>query len=694
MKSSDLTLGGIPFGTVYLIDPELSAAERRRDLENIKSLQFDTVVLWPVVSRWEGETVGEIAFDSIDAVMSDCADLGLQAILELQGQNPSYQESPPCVALPKGCPRPDPRDIPINDSVYRERTREYFHAVGNHFKGHPALRAYCLFNEVGNDSRDEPTIAAFVDFLKAQYAGDVKKMNNAWGTFFSDFEGVKHVPANYRAWEWSSCVAERDWQRFRSQNYADNLELWKSWMREVDDDVVLFADILQVDTIQNRAANYYGIVDTQVAERMDVLGLSCYANFLAERWWECDFWKWALWWRTAESEAHGKQTFVTEMMTQNRTMFPLEYSSMTDQIRLWSYQAIFHGIKGLIYWKYRPFRKGRQVSGRGLTDFDGVPNHFGADASEVARFTKENEERLAGAKPDYASCAILHDPNTQNIYYSLQPERETFYNDAINGLFHACWRHGIAPQIIQPKDLREAVLSGCKVILIPCNVSISQESADLIKAFVEQGGVLFTESRFGLLDEEGTLWNHVPGGDLHETLGFEEKLMNANTVDQIQLRDGSQLTLDLECMQTVEIASETESLLSTEKESPVLLAKKVGQGLAIHTTIQLGHQLFKEEPGAFSIFDLAFEKIAPFVEPVVKIEAKPFKTDVSILLDETEKPLLAGITNYEETEATVVLNHAEEPVEMGGDSGARTVLREGKLIVTVPARSGVAVWFA
>ena len=62
-KANELTLGCIPYGTVYLIDPELSAEDRRADLETIRNeLGFNTVVLWPVVSRWEGNPPGEMAF--------------------------------------------------------------------------------------------------------------------------------------------------------------------------------------------------------------------------------------------------------------------------------------------------------------------------------------------------------------------------------------------------------------------------------------------------------------------------------------------------------------------------------------------------------------------------------------------------------------------------------------------------------
>jgi len=691
MNAHELTLGCIPYGTVYLVDPELSSEEQRRDLETIRGLNFNTVVLWPVMSRWDADPPGEIAFDSVDRVMDWCAELGLKAILELQGQNCSFQEAPERIDLPPGTPRPNPRDIPINDPLYKLQTRRYLHAVAEHFKGHPALLAYDVFNEVGNISRDEATIGEFVAFLRRQYDGDVSAMNHAWAAFFADFEGVADVPPSFTAWRWSSCVAERDWQRFRTHNFADRLAEWVSWIREVDPDVVVLADVLGVDSMHNRASDYYGITDRQVADRVQVLGLSCYGNLLGKRWWECDAWRWAQWWRSARSAARDKQAIISEMMTQNRTMFPWEGSSMTDQVRLWSYQAMFHGIEGLIYWKFRPFRRGLQVAGRGLTDFAARPNHFGQDAAEVAAFVNRHADELAGARPDAAGCAILHDPNTQDVYQALQPRTSDFYTDAASGIFRGFWRHGVSPMFLQPADLTDGGADGLRVLAVPCNVSVSQATADALSAFVRRGGVLLTESRFGLLDEDGRLWSHVPGGGLFDILGFEERNFTARMCDSVEVAGDDQLSLDNDFFQELALAEDAETVLRTSSGAAALVARQVGEGLVVHAALQLGQLIHAGRPGALALFDRAFERIRPALAPVVPVLAKPERTDVSVLLD-SGTPMLIGITNYETEAATLRLGWPSLPAAVEGDERATASLDGDVLCVTVPARSVAAIW--
>ncbi len=691
MNARDLPLGCIPYGTVYLVDPELAPEERRRDLETIQGLGFNTVVIWPPVSRWEADPPGDVAFDSVDEVMDACAELGLRAILELQGQNTSWQEAPECYPTPEGTPRPNARDIPINDPQYRKLTCDYIRAVAEHFRGHPALLAYDLFNEVGNLSRDPHTITEFIRFLRRQYDSDVRALNCAWGSFFADFAGLADVPPNFQAWRWSSCVAERDWQRFRAVNFAECLAEWRDAVREVDPDVPVLADVLGADTLHNRAGDYFGITDRRVADRVDVLGLSCYGNMLGERWWECDAWRWAQWWRASLSAARGKQAMISELMTQNRTLFPWEASSMTDQVRLWSYQAVFHGIRGLIYWKFRPFRKGLQVAGRGLTDFAGRPNRHGRQAAETGAFVARHADTLAGLRPDAAGCAVLHDPNTQDVYQAIQPRAPDFYTDAHGGIFRGFWTRGVSPLVVEPEDLLDGPPSWLRLLAVPCNVSVSRATAEALAAFVRSGGALLTEGRFALLDEDGRLRPHVPGGGLAEVLGFEETDFTARMCGSIDTSWGT-LALENDYFQTLALADDTDVLLRTRDGTPALVARRVGRGMAVHAAMLLGRKIHHDAPGALGVFAQAFDAIQDRPAPAVPVLSKGGRVDVSVLVDEGDRPRLVGIVNYHEDRTSVQLGWPRDPRAVEGDANASAERCGETLVVRLPARGVAAVW--
>ena len=682
-----LSLGNFPYGVVYLIDPAVSLREKQRDLGNIRKLGFNTVVLWPAVSRWDGTPPGETAFDSIDEVMDICAELGLQAILELQGQNRSNQEAPECFRLSEGV-------ADINHPEYRRMTVRYLKQVAAHFRGHPALLAYDVYNEVSHGSKDPWTVREFIAFLKQQYGNDIQALNRAWGTYLTDFDSIADTyPDNSDEYLlWLSVLPKRDWLRFRPRNFADRLDEWCAAIRAVDPDAVTLADVLGCDTMQNRAhEECFGVTDWSIAEHVDVLGLSCWGQFLGADWKRSDAFRWPQYWRSALSAARGKQVMISELMTQNQAMFPDDKSSLTDQIRLWSYQAVFNGIRGLIYWKYRPFRRGIQVAGRGLTDLAGEPNDHGRQASEVASFVSRHAGELVDAYPDDAGCAILHDHNTQDIYQSIQPRLSEFYTDAHGGIFRGFWNRGVSPGYLLPQDIVHGVPERARVLAVPCNVSVSRETADALAAYVKRGGVLLTEGRFALLNEDAVLWPHVPGGGLGAMFGVEEGAFTACFTDTVSVEDAT-LELSDDYFQELKLTDDVAVALKTAGGQPLVVTRSVGQGTYIHVPFLLGHKLHAEASGATAVFDMIFAMLEPALTPAVPVIEKEPLVDVSVLLMKDGKPLLVGIANFEQHPSTIRLQWREKPMSIEGDEHAVVGQRGQELLVTVSARRAAAVF--
>ena len=685
MGKIGLTMGCIPYGTVYLVDRGLSLKEKIRDLENIKKLDFNTVVLWPSVSRWDASRPGGTAFKSIDEVMDMCAKIGLKAVLELQGQNTSNQEAPESFLLHDGKPQ-------LNNPAYRHLTTTYMREVAAHFKGHPALLAYDIYNEIGYNSDDIHTRREFARFLEKKYIGDIASLNELWGTYFTTFPEIADLPPSYNAQYrvWLSGVPQRDWLEFRPYNWELLLDEWTAAIRGIDPDVVILADALGSDTIHERSAPYFGATDWQIAEHVQVLGLSCWANMLGPKWREQDVFRWPQFWRGALSAARGKQVIVSELMTQNRTMFPQEGSSMTDQIRLWSYQVIFNGIQGLIYWKYRPFRNGLQVAGRGLTDFEANPNKHGLQAAEVAAFTKRHAVRLAGARPDNAGCAILHDHNVQNIYAAIHG-KEGFYTDANSGMFRGFWTNGVSPAFVRPQDMAAGVPEWIKVLAVPCNVSVSAQTAGVLTAFLKRGGTLLTESRFGLLNENATLWERVPAGGMADLGGFKE-------IDFTCLYEGSvtvgsaKLTFTSDYFQFLKLGKKVRVLQKTSSGDPAFLVTSVGKGVWLHVPYIISHKVQNSEPGALDMFREIFKLLVKALCPVVPLLKKDPCVDVSVLTDADSRPYLIGISNFEHKTSTVELVWNKKPLKVEGGHRIKMSQKAGVLSIAIGARDVAAVF--
>lgn len=683
----------LPFGAVVLIEPGIPPEQILGDLQAMKTLHFNTVVVYPSVSRWEGSTPGRTAFGAVDRVMDWCAELGLHVILELQGQVMQDADAPECFGYVQS---PNYRENGLHDPQKERLLRAYLQEVAAHFRGHPALLAYDVFNEIGNDSRSPETIGAFVHFLRGQY-GEIPALNAAWGTYFSDFEAITQIPPDFRVWTWTSVLAERDWQRFRSRDFAAKIAEWREIIREVDPRTPLFVDVLGSDTLHNRTEAYFGVSDWDAVNESDVLGLSCYANMLSPKWWESGPWLWPQFWRHALGVAGGKQTILSELMTPNRSLFPGEHSSLEDEIRLWSFQALFHGIQGVIYWKYRPFYRGRQVAGRGLTDFAGRPNAFAFQAAEAARFCGEHADRLAVAVPDSGGCAILFDPEIERLFAAIgvgatAGGASDFYTREHRGWFRAFWSQGLAPAYLTPERIGRHVPDAVRVLAAPCLAAASTELLDALKEFVRRGGILLTDARFATLDENGILRPHSPGGGFHEFSGFEEAGFSSRFTDRLSTSGGT-LEFSLDHFQKFTIAGGTSVVRVTEGGAPAILERENGAGRHWHFAFLLGHKIEAAPCPALALFADLIPRLQEALRPTVETLCKGAETDISTLLDPDGRPWLVGVTNYAHTRDVLEIRVPGHSGVLRSAGGNATKIEAGAAVRLEIAPRAAEAWF-
>jgi hypothetical protein len=682
VNASGLRLGLLPHGTVYLVCPEHDAATRRRDLQGIKGLGFNTVVLWPPASRWDAEEPGGLAFDSIDHAMDICAELGLRAIIELQGQDDNHGPIPEYLPFAHEWPN-------INHPLIRAATCDFMRDVARHFKGHPALLGYCTFNEVHYTEADAWSLALFASFLEQQYAGDIRALNRAWATFHRRFDEIPKHGSNFRRRIWSSGLMQRDWFRFQQHNFAERLSEWSAVIRQEDQQVVIFADILGCDTMHNRCQ--FGSNDWLTAAAGDIHGLSCYANMLGDDWRERDAYSWAQFWRQQISAGRGKQTIISELMTHNRSMFPAEGSSMTDQLGLWSHQALFNGIQGVIYWKYRPFIRGLQVAGRGLTDHAGNPTALAHQAKRAAAFSARHADLLARSCPDHAGAAILHDHDAQDLYTSIQAWDPAFYVEAQRGIFRGFWEHGISPRYITPPELATGVPHEIRVLAIPCNVCLAPALGAVLLDFVRRGGVLFTEGRFALLDADGRVYPSVPGAGLREALGVAEVHFTCDARDTVRFDGAAGAAFSIaDYLQVLELAGSARALIWSEQGRAVLVESVLGLGRYVHSAALLGRAIHRGAPGALRLFLAAFNRLRPALAPVVAVRSKASMVDVSVLVGDDGRATLVGVCNYRNELSRVEFAGEQLPqaIECSPAKAERT---EGGWAIEVPAREVVAL---
>ena len=509
-------------GAVYLIEPNLSAERQARDLANMAQAGFNLVVLWPPVSRWEAPDGHSIAFGAIDRAMDHCARLGLRAILELEGQNPAFQFAPDATWTPERAPQSAKARHWVN-YFHPDAAREidaYIQAVAGHFKAHPALYGYDLFNEVNFHSTDPHTLAEFRMWLKEKYRS-IATLNRTWGRFYSEFEQV-HV-SNFSApySKWSSLRHLLDFEDFRADAIVKFVRHWTALVRAIDPTHAIIVDnswsMTTFDT--TILAND----DWKIAKSTEIFGLSVYPQSWDVRLREnpgavSQIFRGGV---CAGKVAHNRPMMVSELQTHNQTALA-RGSSVFDEVRLWTWQAFAHGIEGLVYWKWNPFTRGFQVGGRGMTAADGTPNERAAQAAEVARVLASNADVFVGRTVFDSGAALLYNPTCNRFTDLILPDEPGVYRASLAGWYRYLWEHGVTPSILQAGDLGKENTRHLKLLIVPCQMLLSPADAQVLRDFSAAGGAILADGRFAIVDEDGFAYERAPG-HLTELFGYLER---------------------------------------------------------------------------------------------------------------------------------------------------------------------------
>lgn len=517
MKSIDTPL----IGAVYLVEPNVPPQRQQLDLTNIARAGMNLVVLWPPVSRWDSHDGVSIAFDSIDRTMDTCAKLSLRVVLELEGQNPAFQFAPDARHAPDRAPLSDRARHWINyfHPQVAEEIDEYVRTVAEHFKDHPALWAYDLFNEVNFHSTDQYTQRKFHRWLAEKY-DRIGQLNHVWGRFYSSFDQIclDNLDAPYS--KWSSLRPLLDFEDFRADAIVMLVRRWADVVRSVDPHHPVIADVSWSMTTFD--TTMLGNDDWKVAQAVDILGLSVYPQSWDVRLRDnpCAISQILRGGVCAGNVSRHRPIMISELQTHNQTALA-RGSSVFDEIRLWTWQAFAHGVEALAYWKWNPFTRGFQVAGRGMTGPDGQPNDRAAQAAECAKVIRQAGQLLIGRTVFDSGVAILYSPTCDRFTDLILPDEPGLYRRSLAGWYRHLWNKGVTPSILQPQDLPAAASRDTKLLIIPCLAMLSRQDADRIRRFASPTRKIIADGRFAIVDENGFAYDQPPGG-LTDTFGYVE----------------------------------------------------------------------------------------------------------------------------------------------------------------------------
>lgn len=546
----------------------------------------------------------------------------------------------------------------FTSGAYRLLSERITRAMTEHFRDTPNVIGWQTDNEFGHPPCYCDTCRnAFQDWLRAKY-GTLDELNRAWGTHFWGHLfgtwGEIPIPVNPNTHNPSACL---DWQHFFS---------WLN-VRFQRDQVRILREICPQHFVTHNFMGLFHELDYyDLAEDLDHVSWDNYP----------------VWGQPSvpysASEAADlmrglkkKNFWIMEQTSGPGGWGAYGRNPRPGEIRKVAFQQVAHGADAMVWFRWRACTAGREQYWHGILGHDGKGLRRYQECAQTASDLHRLSAALEGTtvKP---SVAIIYD--YASIWaVRIQPGYAgNTYHAAMDRLYQALFRAGVNVDFIRSTD----DFSPYRAVLAPDLYVLPDQVAEALRRYVENGGVLLADSRFGVKDETNLCHARTLPGLLSDALGI--------TIEEYEsLGDGDQgftykvlgLNGTYTATQTAEwVQPQTAETLARYDEwhmqpYAALTRNRYGQGWGYF----LGTVM--REPGFYDalIADLLEHAgVAPVIQPPAGVEASLREGDGKRLL--------------------FLINHTEQPQTVQTPAGKRELLTQTETGSSLTlGRYGVAV---
>jgi len=630
-----------PYGTVLKIQREFSMEDIYSHMDKIKQLGMNYIVIWPSVFWWE-EKSDNYPYNTGIKILKYADELDIKIIMETAGQITNLEYLPDFLMKKeyyaknfdgtlrntyKGYDFLNYNHPEVNDLIEKQ-----FSEIATYYKDYSALYGYDIWNETMFTSYDKYTLQLFKDWLKDKYK-NIDQLNDIWEKTYYNWSQI-----NFNKWIWASVMPVVDYEQFHKENVGMILNKWKKIIKEIDTEHPIIADnihsTLTMDGCYERPQD-----DWNVSQNVDEMGFSFYPkNTPHMKNWER--------WETLtgmRSSNHNKVFWISEMQSHHQAMYNPSSLVGVEEIKWWNWEAISHGAKGIIYWKWVPFIKGVQTFGRGLVDYRGEFNSRTDEIKKIINILDNNKE-FSEFKPPTPKVAILYDSLNHDFskafsnYY--QPHiSNSIYLDSLAGLYEALWEQNILSNFVTPNDIDKMFSEGYKVLFINNQLNFDNNIIEALTDFVNKGGVLICTGRCGFIKDNGILNNKIPGGKFNSKIGCTLKDISVGNLNMIT-NDGIELQGFYE-KQLLDVNKESDILASYEDENPAIIRNKHGKGEIIYISTYLWYGYYQNK-------SIGIKKYLNKLTKEYNLKKIDINNDIKINYLQGENGFIIFIFNYED----------------------------------------------
>lgn len=659
------------FGAVYIIEQDYSQEEIRRDLSYMKDCGFNLVTLWPVCNPWLSQDSHQWIFTQTRQVLDVCESLGIKAILQLFGQNQA-QEFMPDSALTEDMLVYDERGEHINENcfwanlnhpVVRDYMDRYFQEAITSLRDHKAVYGYDVFNEAHFRSDDPYTIRKYQKWLKETY-GTIEHLNRVWHRRYESFGQISPKRRRSPYSIWSSIMPDLEYERFRSVTLTQICSFLYETARKYDTTHPIIIDgtsaqILSGDvTLRNND-------EFATAKIPDVYGSTFYPKSWGRNYRNTP-WTMSMYYSVPAGAARkaGKPYMVNELQTHTQSVLTPGSEVTPQELYDWILMCMFTGANGMQLWRWRPFLHGYQSTGRGLTSMDGTPNERAARVKELMDLVRENGDLFDSFQVENQAVKIAVSYSSRLYFDAFLKWNNSFWSEDVEGWYRLFWNRGLNPEFTDIEDLEG---EDAKVLVLPSALSISEDMAEKLTAYVERGGILIADARMGSVNEYGEVpAEGIPGRHLSRLFGLREVDVDSGhsfyMKDQCDGGEVESKDNGIPCNfmeQRIEVDEDTRILGTMEDGSPAVVLHPYGKGCTLYFNSFMGVELKKQNIP--QVEQLVMDVITNRHDSLFTAE-KDSRVHVASIRSEACRAIL--IINFNETEKEVNLHGLGDKIEL------------------------------
>lgn len=535
------------FGAQYYRPPFPDRTCWERDFLNMKQLGFHVVKLWAVWNDIEREP-DHFVFDDLDRLTELAGKNGLKVIINTIPEGAPYwlyEAYPDCLyetVEGKKITMGGPANLPtggwpglcMDNPEVSDLVCNFIFRTAEHYRDNSSVIILDVWNEPHLepmfDYKNELLCAcgaskrAFRDWLKVRY-GSLERLNEAWFRRYSDWEEIVPPP------RFGTYTDMMDWRRFWLYNLAEWLKRRVEAARRGAPGKLIQTHSASADYMGASSNGALGIElsdEFLLAREVDVFGLSSFPKWLmGETKRDYDL-------------SHLLQSEIICAASREKVFYQAELQGgagvpgflahkvpKREDIRIWNWNTIAAGGKGVVYWQYAPEPAGMESPGFGLTGFNGENTERSLEAGRCAKLFEAYE--LDRSRPVPAINGIYLSRNADLLLFAAGAQEEK-YAHSIYGVFKSCTEGGIPVRFVHGDYMESAWEEGLRVLYVPMSLSLSDEEQSRILEFAGMGGRVVLEAAAGLYSEMGKIsagGSSSPCPMLEAAFGAEEISLDA-----------------------------------------------------------------------------------------------------------------------------------------------------------------------